>query len=443
MLNINLFRKDRGGNPDLIRMSQKSRGASVELVDEIIELDTQCCKMLYDLEQIRKQVNIIQKEIQEKIKQELDYSDIIAKKNDLDCVMESNKLLHFEKQKILQNKLSLVGNIVHESVIISMDEKYNGVVRTHQSDTLPDRDYNFKLKSHYDVMLALDIVDTKRGSNVAGHRGYFLKDYGVLLNQALINYGLTFLRAKCYTLLQPPYYMFKNIIAETVQLSDYDENLYAMVATSNKNNNDVDKSDEKYLIATSEQPISAYHRKETLHEKQLPIKYCGISTCFRKEAGAHGKDIQGIFRVHQFEKIEQFCLTTPENSWQLFEEMITISEEFYQSLGLSYQIVNIVSGALNNAAAKKYDLEAWFPESEKFRELVSCSNCTDYQSVSMDIKLQRKNKTKEFVHCLNSTLCATERTMCCLVENYQTETGVVIPHVLRPFIGTDFLPYKK
>jgi len=143
--------------------------------------------------------------------------------------------------------------------------------------------------------------------------------------------------------------------------------------------------------------------------------------------------------------VEQFCLTTPEESWNMFEEMIKISEEFYQSLGLHYRIVTIVSGALNNAAAKKYDLEAWFPEAKKFRELVSCSNCTDYQSVSMNIKLRRDKKTsaKEYVHCLNSTLCATERTMCCLAETYQTETGMIIPEVLVPYLGTNFISYKN
>lgn len=282
-------------------------------------------------------------------------------------------------------------------------------------------------------MLALDMVDTNRGTQIAGHRGYFLKDFGVLLSQALINYGLAFLRNKKYTLLQPPQYMFKDIIAETVQLSDYDENLYKMPNGT---------SEEKYLIATSEQPISAYHRHETIPMAALPIKYCGISTCFRKEAGAHGKDIQGIFRVHQFEKIEQFCLTTPDKSWDMFEEIISISEEFYKTLGLHYQIVSIVSGALNNAAAKKYDLEAWFPEAQKYRELVSFSNCTNYQSISMNIRTGEA-KNKEYVHCLNATLCATERTMCCLVENYQTIDGFIVPEVLRPYMGTDFIPYKN
>ena len=195
------------------------------------------------------------------------------------------------------------------------------------------------------------------------------------------------------------------------------------------------------------------YRGEWLEPKELPIRYAGISSCFRKEAGASGKDMWGIFRVHQFEKVEQFCITTPEDSWKMHEEMIKVSEEFYKALELPYQVISIVSGALNDAAAKKYDLEAWFPGYEAFRELVSCSNCTDYQSRSLDIRLRtHKDKDKEkgkggdkkeYVHMLNGTLCATERTLCCILENYQTPEGLNVPKVLQPFVGVEFIPYIK
>lgn len=186
------------------------------------------------------------------------------------------------------------------------------------------------------------------------------------------------------------------------------------------------------------------YRKEWLEPKDLPLKYAGVSTCFRKEAGAAGKDMWGIFRVHQFEKVEQFCISTPEESWKIHEQMIDVSERFYQSLELPYQVINIVSGALNDAAAKKYDLEAWFPGYNAFRELVSCSNCTDYQSRSLDIRLRTNIKDKkDYVHMLNGTLCATERTLCCILENYQTPEGVRVPTVLQPFVGAEFIPYKQ
>jgi len=256
----------------------------------------------------------------------------------------------------------------------------------------------------------------------------------------LIQYGLQFLFKRKYTPIQPPFFMKKSVMAETAQLADFDDQLYKV--TGNKDDEDM------YLIATSEQPISALYRQEWLQPTELPIKYAGFSSCFRKEAGAHGKDTWGIFRIHQFEKIEQFAITTPENSWAEHEDMIKCSEEFYQSLKLPYRVINIVSGALNDAAAKKYDLEAWFPGYGTFRELVSCSNCTDYQSRALDVKIRALNKKEadkenKFVHMLNGTLCATERTLCCILENYQTKEGIKVPDVLVPFVGVDFIPYTK
>jgi seryl-tRNA synthetase len=211
--------------------------------------------------------------------------------------------------------------------------------------------------------------------------------------------------------------MLKDMMAKTAQLEQFDEELYKVV--------DGEESNDKYLIATSEQPISALHADEWLQSSYpLPIRYAGYSTCFRREAGAHGKDAWGIFRVHQFEKVEQFVITDPEKSWEMFDEMIGYSEEFYKSLGIPYRVVAIVSGALNNAAAKKYDLEAWFPFQGEYKELVSCSNCTDYQSRNLNIRYGAVSQTdgmKKYIHCLNSTLCATERALCCIMENYQTE----------------------
>jgi len=261
---------------------------------------------------------------------------------------------------------------------------------------------------------------------------------GVLLNQALISYGISFLMENKYVPIQPPFFMNKAIMAETAQLEEFDEALYKVTGVKDE--------EDKYLIATSEQPISAFHRQEWLKPEDLPLRYAGISSCFRKEAGAYGKDSWGIFRIHQFEKIEQFCITSPEKSWEMHEEMINLSQKFYQSLGFAYRVVNIVSGELNNAAAKKYDLEAWFPTLGVFRELVSASNCTDYQARAMETRFGYKTagqKEKKYVHMLNATLCATERTICCLLENFQTETGIKVPEPLVKYVGKDFLPFVK
>ncbi|GJX73551.1 serine--tRNA ligase-like protein [Tanacetum coccineum] len=310
-----------------------------------------------------------------------------------------------------------------------------------------------ELKNHVKLMQLLGIADMKKGASVAGNRGYYLKGAAVRLNQALINFALEFLEEKGYEALQPPFFMTKDVMSKCAQLGSYDEELYKVT----------DEGDAKYFIATAEQPLCAYRMDDLIGPKQLPIRYAGYSSCFRKEAGSHGRDTGGLFRVHQFEKVEQFCITGPNDSWKLFEEMIKNCEEFYQrasicitililrvdthTLKLPYQVVAIVSGALNDAAAKKYDLEAWFPASATFRELVSCSNCTDYQSRKLNIKFQQEKsneQTTQFCHLLNSTLTATERTLCCILENYQTEKGVLIPKALQPYMGgKTFLPFPN
>jgi len=276
-----------------------------------------------------------------------------------------------------------------------------------------------------------------------------------LLNQAIINYGIAFLSARGYSVVQPPFFMNKDVMASIAQLDDFDEQLYKVSGKTD----DPDKSEssrEKYLIATSEQPLCAYHKDEWVEPSSLPLRYAGISTCFRKEAGAFGKDIRGIFRVHQFEKIEQFCLVEDdlEVSQAEHQRMLDAAKEFYDSLGVSYRVVCLVSSELNDAAIKKYDLEAWFPGQRAYRELVSCSNCTDYQARGIGTRCGSKKPNSKgnnplharnsYVHMLNSTLCATGRGICCLLETYQTPEGVIVPEVLRPYMGgKDFLPFVR
>ncbi|KAM4108382.1 hypothetical protein ACB094_03G041300 [Castanea mollissima] len=433
MLDINLFRVEKGGNPELIRESQRRRFANVELVDEVIAIDKQWRQLQFDLENLRKDFNKINKQVAQLRIAGEDASEMI--KN-----TEENKKSAAEKEaevrEVLQqlnSKLLLIGNLVHDSVPVDNDEANNKVVRSWGEKRLEP-----KLKNHVDLVELLGIADLKKGADIAGGRGFYLKGDGVRLNQALINFGLDFLEKRGYTLLQTPFFMRKEVMAKCAQLAQFDEELYKVTG----------EGDDKYLIATAEQPLCAYHLEDWIHPSELPIRYAGYSSCFRKEAGAHGRDTLGIFRVHQFEKVEQFCITSPDNneSWDMHEEMIKNSEDFYKLLNLPYQVVSIVSGALNDAASKKYDLEAWFPASQAHRELVSCSNCTDYQARRMETRYGQKKsneQTKKYVHLLNSTLTATERTMCCILENYQRENGVEIPEALREFMGgKTFLPFK-
>lgn len=348
-----------------------------------------------------------------------------------------------ESEKKRDKLLVSVGNWLHKSVVVSNDEDDNEVVKTF-GDCETTKKY-----SHFDLVTMIDGYDSERGVRVAGSRGYFLKEPLVFLELALVHYALQMLSDAGYTALYPPFFMRKEIMSEVAQLSQFDEELYKL--NEKGSNESEDSGDDKYLIATSEQPIAGFHKDEWLGAEDLPIKYSGFSTCFRQEAGSHGRDTRGIFRVHQFEKVEQFVICSPRDniSWEMFDEMIKNAETFYQALKIPYRIVNIVSGELNLAASKKYDLEAWFPGSKAFRELVSCSNCTDYQARNLKIRFGRSKKNNreiEYVHMLNSTMCATTRAMCAIMENYQTPDGILVPDVLKPWMPKKYkeiLPFVK
>ncbi|XP_029117848.2 serine--tRNA ligase isoform X1 [Elaeis guineensis] len=434
MLDINIFRAEKGFDPERVRESQRRRFANVEIVDEIIRLDKEWRQRQFELENLRKDFNRINKEIARlKIAKE-DATDMIKSTEENKKLTAAKEVEVQEAKSAVDARLEIVGNLVHDSVPVSNDEANNEVIRT-----WGERRMEGKLRNHVDLVKLLDIVDLEKGADVAGGRGFYLKGEGVLLNMALINFGFAFLKKRKYQPMQTPFFMRKEIMAKCAQLAQFDEELYKVTG----------EGDDKYLVATAEQPLCAYHLNDRIYPSELPIRYAGYSTCFRKEAGSHGRDTLGIFRVHQFEKVEQFCITSPNDndSWEMHEEMIKNSEDFHKELNIPYQVVAIVSGALNDAAAKKYDLEGWFPASQTYRELVSCSNCTDFQSRRLGIGYgQKKNdeQAKQYVHMLNSTLTATERTICCILENYQREDGVEIPKVLQPFMGGhEFLPFKQ
>ena len=337
-----------------------------------------------------------------------------------------------ELEKLRDDTIGQIGNLVPDDVPVDDDEDNNKIVDTYGAFEADDWHL-----SHYDLVTLAGLANTQKGSVVAGSRGYFLTGMGMRLNQALIAYATQFLADRGATMVQTPFVMNQSLMGKVAQLGDFDEQLYKVTGAG----------EDQYLIATSEQPLCGYHLNEWIAEKSLPLRYAGYSTCFRKEAGSHGRDQGGIFRVHQFEKVEQFAVCSPEGdkSWKMQEELIANCKDFYKSLGIPYRVVNIVSGALNDAAAKKYDLEAWFPGSKACRELVSCSNCTDYQARRLEVRYGQsggKESVKQYVHMLNSTLVATERAMCCILENYQTKCGIKVPEVLQEYMGgCAFIPF--
>jgi len=470
VLDLELFRQDKGGCPEKIRENQSKRFKDVTLVDRVVEADSKWRKLRFQADNWNKLKNLCSKTIGMKMKkkeavgdsdelpeglseklqeltpevlEKLTVTQIKKIRTLIDSHMQQCDTDRVECEKVRHENHFEIGNWLHDSVVVSNDEDENEIVRTVGDCTVR------KKMSHFDLLVMIDGVDYDRGANVSGGRGYFLKGPGVLLQQALVSFAVRKLVANGFTPLYTPFFMRKEVMQEVAQLSQFDEELYKVVGKGSEKEDD-HTVEEKYLIATSEQPIAAYHRGEWMDERELPKKYCGISTCFRQEVGSHGRDTRGIFRVHQFEKVEQFVICSPKDdeSWKMMEAMNKNAEEFYGELGIPYRIVGIVSGALNNAAAKKLDLEAWFPGSGAFRELCSCSNCTDYQARRLLVRYgqtKKMNDKAEFCHMLNATMCASTRVICCILENFQTDEGITIPEALRPFMppGMEFIKFVK
>ena len=411
-------------NPDKIRKMLKDRGLEYNL-DGLIQLDKQRRNLIMETDEFRKKRNEISLEIGKKKKAGQDPSALLDEMKKVSTQLEELE----SKQNTVESdyaKLAYtVPNLIHETVPIGADATTNKEVRTWGK--IPKLD--FKIQDHVDFSVNSDLVDLERASKVAGARFYFLKNDLVRLNQALIQFGLEFLDEKNYKLVQPPYMINKKSMEGAIIAEDFENVIYKI------------QDEDLYLIGTSEHALAAMHSGEILDGKALPIRYAGISPCFRKEAGAHGKDQKGIFRVHQFEKIEQFVFSRPEDSWKEHEKMISVAEEFYQKLGIPYKVMLLSSGDMGKISAKTFDIEAWMQGQNAFREIVSCSNCLDYQARRLKIRFRDKtNEQTQYVHTLNSTLVATSRTLVAIMENFQTKDGhISVPEVLQKYVGKNMI----
>lgn len=416
MLDIKLFRE----NPELILDSEKKRFRSTENAEKVIEYDTLWREGERRLNSLRAEKNKLSKSFK-KAKQEGNMEEVIAKSKEVANEIKELSAKNAEYLALRDDYRYKVGNIIDEDVPISDTEDDNVIVRT--VGDLPE--FGFEPLNHVDLIEKIDGADIETAASIAGARFYYLKRDILHLNLALIQFALNELEEKGYVPLQTPFFVKGEVAAETSELGEFEETLYKV------------ENEDLYLIATAEQTLAALHRDEIINPDDLPLRYCALSTCFRKEAGSHGKDTLGIFRVHQFEKIEQFIFSAPEESKNEHKRLLEVTEDIYKKLGLPYQIVAIVSSALNDNAAIKYDLEAWFPGSETYRELVSCTNCGDYQARKTKTRVGRAGSgDAQTLHTLNSTAIATERTMCCILENYQQEDGSVkVPEVLVPYMG--------
>ncbi len=420
LLDIELFRT----NLQKIIESETKRFKDPSNAEKTFEIDKKWRDTFAQEQNLNRKRNEINKQIAQFKKDGENKKFEAAKKesSELKKTVEDLKKQREEFEKKRDEYRYVVGNILHESVPRGETEEQNEIVR--KFGTLPK--FDFTPLSHVDLIEKIDGADTKKASEVVGSRFYYLKGDLVLLNLALLNFALERLTSKNYIPMWTPFFLKHEIMKAAAELADFEEQLYKI------------QDEDLFMIATSEQTLAAYHYNEIIDPDKLPLKYVGISSCFRKELGSHGRDTLGIFRVHRFEKVEQFIFSKPEDSWMHYEELISNSEELYKDLNIPYRIVNIASGELNDNASKKYDLEAWFPASETYRELVSCSNCLDYQARKLKIRMGTvgAQKNKEILHTLNSTGIATARTLCCILENYQNKDhSISIPKVLHKYMN--------
>lgn len=443
MFNINLLRE----HPELLRQSQKRRNADETVVDKILSLDKNWRDNLKNIELLKRERNE-KSALVAKLVRAGDNEKIGSIKNEMKNInteierLESYvNILKKERDLLLWN----LPNIIDDSVPDGKDESENVPIKFWGQAQIfkDDLDYfkkesknkmdykilDYRPESHVDILEKYNLGDTLRAAKVAGARFYYLKNQLVNLELALEQFAIEHLQKKGFELVEPPFMLLKRAINGATDFTAFEDTLYKI------------ENEDLYLIATSEHAIASMYMDEIFEATELPIKIAGISPCFRKEAGAHGKDTKGIFRVHQFNKIEQFIFCEPDQSPQFFNTLIQNAEEIYQQLNIPYRVINMCAGDLGNVASIKYDIEAWMPFQGKFRELVSCSNVKEYQARRLNVRF-RKNNEYLFPHTLNSTAIATTRTMVAILENYQTEEGIKIPAAVQKYLDFDLIPKK-
>jgi len=417
MLDISMFRE----HSDIIRADHDRRGLGYENIDEVIRLDEEWRKARYEVDQLRKARNEAARGIAEAKKsgESAAADKILAEVADIGAKIDELSNLSDEYLAKRDALRMSIPNILHAEVPIGEDDQKNTLHSMHGEKI----ELGFEARNHNDLIEMNGWVDQARAAKVTGSRFYFLQGDLARLEMALQQYGADFLMQRGYTLVQPPLMMNREAYEGVTDLADFETVMYGI------------EPDKYYLIATSEHPLTAMRMDEVIEPSELPIKLVGVSACFRREVGAHGLSDRGIWRVHQFTKVEQIIISHPDESWGHHEDLLTNAVDMWDSLGLHYRVVNICTGDMGTVAARKYDLEAWLPGAGQYKEVVSCSNCTDYQANRLRMRY-RTSEGNEAVHTLNSTAIATSRALVAIMEQNQTEDGrVSIPEVLRPYMG--------
>ena len=417
MLDMSMFRE----HADVLRADHDKREMPHDNIDQVIRLDEEWRQARYDADQLRKKRNEAARGIAEAKKSgdsaaaDSILAEVASLGKEIDALSEKVDSCLAERDAIRMR----VPNILHDSVPVGEDDQKNTLHSLHGDKT----ELGFEARNHNDLIEMNNWVDLARGAKVTGSRFYFLQGDLARLEMALQSYSANFLMDRGYTLVQPPLMMNREAYEGVTDLGDFETVMYGI------------EPDKYYLIATSEHPLTAMRMDEIIEPSELPIKLVGVSSCFRREVGAHGLSDRGIWRVHQFTKIEQIVICNPDESWGHHEELLTNAVELWDSLGLHYRVVNICTGDMGTVASKKYDLEAWLPGANAYKEVVSCSNCTDYQANRLRMRY-RTAEGNSAVHTLNSTAVATSRALVAIMEQYQNEDGTVrVPDVLVPHMG--------
>ncbi len=416
---------------DEIKASLAKRKSDFPL-EELLKLDEETRRIDTELQRLRAERNKGSNGISEakKAGRDADESEIKKLAELKGRIEELEGRLPKTKDR-LDYLLFNMPNTLHESVPYGKDDSENVEIKRVGEGIAR------KLPSHDEILTAMDMIDLSQAAKVAGARFFYLKGDIALLEQSLIRFAVDRLVKKGYILIAPPLMLKKEYLRGAVPLGDFEEMLY-MVSESKEameKKGIEHMGDDLFMIGTAEHSIASLHAGQVFSAKELPKRYVGWSPCFRREAGAHGKDTKGIFRVHQFYKVEQFIFARQEDSWKLHEELLGNEEELYKELGLPYRIVNICTGDIGTVAAKKYDLETYMPGQGRYSEMCSCSNCTDWQSMRLEIKYDEGNERK-YVHTLNATAIATNRTIVAIVENYYNDDGTItVPEALVPYMG--------
>lgn len=414
-------------NPDIAKEALKKRNNDTTLIDEIINLDEERRKLLKDVEALRAERNK-NSSLVAKLKAENKSAEaerLIEQGKEISDQIKNLESELKEIDEMLNNKLLYIPNIPDNSVPYGKDENDNIEIRKWGQP----RKFDFEPKAHWDLGPELDLLDFDRGAKLSGSRFTILKGDIALLELALINFMVNLhTREHGYKFIMPPHLVTKETITATGQLPKFEEDLYKTTV------------DELYLISTAEVPLGGMHRNEVLEMKELPLKYVSYTPCYRREAGSYGKDVRGMIRQHQFDKVELFWYTTPEESNQALETLTSHAEKVLQLLGLPYRIIVLCSGDLGFAAAKTYDIEVWLPSYNNYKEISSCSTTKDFQARRGNIRYKTKENKLEFVHTLNGSGLAVGRTLVAIMENYQTPDGKIeIPELLIPYMGKKYI----